>query len=116
MGVSQRGREMTGQGKPVETIARHRATWQEKTRDMPLSRTGGAALYLREGDMVVDESDGAIGLLTRLGTGAEKCTIMVAQNVESGGRRWRSIRQATPTEIEEAGLSGVGCNPYRGRR
>lgn len=69
------------------------------------------ASFLATGDMVVTR-DGAMGvLIEHQAIGA--CTVTFGA---AGPQRlyvWRHLRQATPDEIMDERLEGVGCNPYR---
>lgn len=110
--------KLTGQGKAPEALAKQMATWENKRKaaGRENERTNGsAAMYLREGDMVVDRSDGTIGVLTELISRHSRCKIMASNNIEVNDRSWKNIWQTTPQEITNAGLDGVRCNPYRGR-
>ena len=69
------------------------------------------ATHIRAGDMVVCP-DASVGVLLDVrGSHAE---VIFGPAGPARMYSWRALRQATPEEITEADLDGVGCNPYRG--
>lgn len=81
-----------------------------RSRNAALKRSKGytgPAQALREGDMVVCRS-GRMGVIVEHTIAHILVTFGAAGPV--GRYSWKNLRRATPVEIVEAGLHGVGCN------